>query len=78
MQQNYIDVRRASISVGDARRILSRNGNFYTDTKIEAILDYLYQLVEIELSFQGKYINKDKELHRRYILLFFNALTRYY
>ena len=54
MQLDYTDVRQPRISIAEARRTLNRNGNSYTDNQIEAILDYLYRVIEIEIAHQGK------------------------
>jgi hypothetical protein len=35
MKHNYRDINRNRIGVADARKILNRNGNFYTDPQIK-------------------------------------------
>lgn len=38
-----------NVSLSEAKRILNRNGNAYSDEEVKKIVDYLYALAELEV-----------------------------
>ncbi len=42
------------ISPEEAKRILNRNGNAYSDEEVKKIVDFLYALAELEAEYAGK------------------------
>ena len=48
------------ISLKEAKRILNRNGNAYSDEEVKKIVDHLYALAELEVGKRGKPEQKER------------------
>lgn len=48
------------ISLKEAKRILNRSGNAYSDEEVKKIVDHLYALAELEVDKRGKPEQKER------------------
>lgn len=45
----FTNFRAGRVSLSEAKSMLNRNGNAYSDEEVKMIVDYLYALAELEV-----------------------------
>jgi hypothetical protein len=57
----FTNFRAGRVSLSEAKRILNRNGNTYSDEEVKKIVDYLYALAELEVKHVEKQSRKNAD-----------------